>query len=877
MNSKFNFDLLFKKQEVLDYKNLEVFKKAALMYQVFPDKDLVGFNSKDIQTFKNHSFKNSDGSYRLKIEDRISVLKDYIGVENIKGLIKQYEVKSTYSNVLLKCINNKINIKKLSNKEVFFAIMFSDIFPKKLNKEDLKGIYQRRQFFKQFKRITKNFAGRNKELQKVNDYVDWLPKSGFVNKISSTFRNIINWHEKPPLLIKGIGGIGKSTIVAKFIMDQNESKEKGAIPFVYIDFDLQGFTLKEPMTVLIEALRQISIQYPRHKDLINRISEQISSLISTNTSNVKMMKSTSSSTRNYIYGTIEGIIKNNDLDFKTIGKKPIMVVFDSFEEMQYRASTTELFTFYKFIQEISEKFPRVRPIFVGRSELYIGVDSFEFDQMEIKEFDAASANSLLEKAGVEDEKTRGFIYKNFGGNPLMLTLATDLANRKGGFDFNNTEEIKGKKWQYLVKRILGHIHDSDVRKIAIPGMLVRFINPEVIIKILAEPTKLGYTDANKAEEIYNELRREVALISKSNDGKSFSFRQDLRLTCEPMILEKFPEEAKAIRQNAIEYYSNYKNITDTEERKKHQSEYFFHLLKSEEIPEELDASTFDELRPYLEHSIIELPKSSRRYIDSLNNQGAAMEVVEKSNISKDDWEQYNLGLIKDALQGELSFLEDIYEKLRENKQRVNNGFSEFGKYEALVYQRLNKIQLSREFIHRALKVDNAEKNRNLFFEFQLLQIQNFEYEERYKDALDLCLQIKKISFKVSKENRKKYEFLLFRIENRLKHNRPINDFQEFANTEYTFEEDDFVDTKWDFIFNKLNLEVIQFDAHFELNAKYRKLRKELNNLNSLEGYAKRNLDFFLKDITNTGNFNIVLRDVLFVKEIIDGNLELSFS
>ncbi|WP_111707723.1 NACHT domain-containing protein [Lutibacter citreus] len=878
MDSKFNFDLLFKKTKTIDYKSLEVFKKAALLYQVNPVKDLKEFDAVDTQTFKNIAFKNSDGSYRLKKEDRMAILKDTIGINNIQDYINKYQVNTTYSNVLLMSMEtNTINIKQLSNEEVFYAILLSELFPRKLPKDELKGIYQRRQFFKQFERITKNFAGRSKELKRVNDYVDWLPKSNIVNKISSTFRNIINWHEKPPLLIKGIGGIGKSTIVAKFIMDQNGSNEKGNLPFVYIDFDLPGFTLKEPMTILIEALRQINIQYPIHKDLINRVSEQISSLILSDNENVEMIKSTNTTTRNYIYGTIEGIIKNNNLDFKTIGKKPILVVFDSFEEMQYRASSTELFTFYQFISEISEKFPRIRPIFVGRSELYIGVDNFKFDLMEIKEFDADSANSLLEKTGVSDKETRNFIYDNFGGNPLMLTLATDLAKRDGGFNFKNKEEIKGKKWQYLVRRILGHIHDDDVRKIAVPGMLVRYLNPEVIIQVLAEPTKLGFTDRSKAEKIYEELRKEVSLISKSSDGESFSFRQDLRMTCESMILENYPEESKAIRENAINYYSNYEAIEDLEERKKHQAEYFFHLLKKEVIPEKLDASTFNELRPYLEHSIIELPASSRRFIDSLSNQNSSEETVNESNISNDDWEQYNLGLVKDALNGEFAFLGEVYEKLRQNNKRVNNGFSEFGKYEALVYQRLNKIQLSREFINRALQKATVNKNKNLKFELQLIQIQNFEYEERYKDALSLCNQIKKDALRIGKEIRKKYEFLLFRLENRLEHNRPINDFQEFVNTESFYAKEDYRDTKWEFIFNKLKLDAIQFKKHFEFNSEYRKLRKDLNNIDVLEGYAKKNLDFFLKDITNTGHFNIVLRDVLFAKEIMDSNLDIIFT
>lgn len=880
MEARYNFDLLFKKTQILDYKNLEIFKKAALLYQIHVPNDLKEFPNQDIETFKEHSLKNSKGTYRLNDEDRISILKESIGKSYIPKYIEKFQVHSTYSNFLLRLAtvfsSKRINVNILTNEEIFYGIILAEIFPEILNKDDLKRIYQNRQFYKQFERITKNFAGREKELARINNYVDWLPKSGIIEKLTATFRKTINWHEKPPLLIKGIGGIGKSTLIAEFILNQNKKSADGNLPFVYIDFDLPGFTLKEPLTILIEALRQINIQYPKHSELINGISNQISSLILSKSGDFNVNQSTHSSTRSYVYDTVENIIESNNLDFKTIGKKPILVVFDSFEEMQYRASTTELFSFYQFIKEISEKLPRVRPIFAGRSELNLGAENFKFEQLDLEEFDAASANSLLEKAGIENKKTRDFIFENFGGNPLMLTLATDLVKKEEGLDIHNNTKIKGKKWQYLISRILGHIHNDYVRKIAVPGMLVRSITPEVIMQVLAEPTKIGFIDDQMAEDIFQELQKEVALISKSSDGYEFSFRQDLRMTCESMIWENYPVESKKIRENAIAYYSNYNEIENFEQRKKHKAEYFFHVMKNQEIPEELDWATYDELRPYMENFIIELPAESRRFIDSLNRQESSAETIKSSNVNNEEWEQYNLGLLKDALNGEFGFLRSVFESLRAHSPRVNNGFSEFGKYEALLYQRLDKIPLSRNFIKKAMQTGTGSKNKKLEFEFQLIQIQNLEYEERYEEALKLGKLLQNPSPEVGIENRKKYEFLLFRIENRVG-DSSINNFQEFIDSGTFIEDSGFRDTKWDFIFNEVHLDSIQFKTHSELNSQYRNLRKELKDLNTLEGYAKKHLDFFLKDITYTGHFNIVLRDVLFAQEIIDTNSMLNNS
>ena len=468
--------------------------------------------------------------------------------------------------------------------------------------------------------------------------------------------------------------------------------------------------------------------------------------------NAIISKSSQTSTRFYIYEEVQNIIKDYNLNMKRIGANPILIVFDLFEEMQFRASSTELFTFFRFIQEISEILPRVRPVFVGRAELNAEEENFQFDTLEIGDFDEKSAKVLLNKKGTLNQESIKFIYDNFGGNPLMLTLASTLIEKEGGVENLKADKIQAKKWDYIIRRILGHIHNDRVRKIAVPGMLVRYIDDEVIKEVLAEPTGIGYISDLESKEIYLELSKEVSLISKIKDIKSFSFRQDLRMMCETMIIEQFPEESDKIRQRAIKYYSKYKNINEAVKRDIYEAEYYFHQLKLDQIPQDLNAESYKRLRPYLEHSIIELPAKAQRFLNSLNNQISNLEVRQNANLSIEEWEQSNLGLIKDALLGELDFAEHVYRLLQERSQRVNNGFSEFGKTEALLYQRLNKLKLSEKYIARAIENRDKKFNLILFFEFVLLQIQNFEYEERYTEAL-----------KFFNETSVKIKFKMFRI------------------------------------------------------------------------------------------------------------------
>jgi len=885
MEVKYNFNKLYRSAKPkLDYRKRAIFQRAALLYRFNEKSDFKSFPDEDRDLLLEKALKRTDGSYRLRKNDRISILLNSIGKDKIADQIEKLDVTSVYTETLRQiAIEPNVQLDQLNNEQLYYCVILAEVFPEKLDKEEVKVLYNRRQFFKPFEQITENFAGRKEETKRINDYIDWLPKEGFSSRIKSFIRNICNWNDKPPMLVQGIGGIGKSTIVSKIIIDNNKENKGSRMPFVYIDFDLPGFSISEPLTILIEAMRQLIFQFPRHKKTFAKISDQIGSNLEMSINkdwdlglerdSSKQFNSTSTaSSRIYVYDMLDEILKQNDLQMELIESMPILVVFDSFEEMQYRATSSELHSFFKFIREISERIPRVRPLFVGRSELDESFDKFKFEVMRISNFDEESAMALLKKTGVENQNIRRTIYDNFGGHPLMLRMATSLA-MKEGIEKMDLSSIKKKKWEYLIDRILGHIHDDQVRSIAIPGMLVRVVNTEVIQNVLASPTGLGNISDEKAKYIYEELKKETALITRSVGG-GFAFRQDLRITCEEMIHNQYQKESREIHLNAIEYYSMYKEQKDVQLRKTLQAEFFFHHLKLEQRPPELNFDAYEEVRPYLEQSIIELPESSRMYLSGLGHQNVKKNTIRRS--TNKDWESYFLGQIKDGLNSELSFLKELYDELRQRKGRVNNGFTEFGLFEALVYQRLNKLQLSRESINHALNNGKKDGNESKTLEqhFLLLKVENFEYEERYKDAMELLEQMRHSIQKTGDALNLKFNFLTQRIESRLSEKLGKVSFEEYANFQY-LSEYDFFDSKWQFIFKNLDINKTGFKEHFKINGEFRKLRKRLDS-KSLEGYALKQLGSFLKDISYVGEFNIVLRDLILANEICSPKFRSNF-
>jgi len=875
---KLNMKLLFGEDDpITDIVELKIFHKAALLYNFDIAKHFQDFNEEETDLLLELSFQRStDGMRRLSKEDRLNIIENGIKIENLEKTIDELKIESVFTNLIKRIVKNEdIKVATLSNVELYYAIVLSKIFPGKFGKEEFQRSYARRQFFRPFENITKHFAGRKEDIDKITDYVDWLPKSSWAGKVGAGLRSMINFHEKPPLLIQGIGGIGKSTLVSKFILDHNKEKEGKLLPFVYVDFDIPGFSIKEPLTILIEALRQISIQFPQHESLLTNISKRISQMIGVGYKlaeiELPILTSTESS-RGFLFDHIENIIQEADLDLDLISESPILVVFDSFEEMQHRASDNELTSFISFISEISQRIPRIRPVFVGRSEIDETLQSFKFQKITITDFDKESAHALLRNWGVSEEKTLDLIYENFGGNPLMLRLSKDLA-LKGDFDNLDPEEIKGKKWEYLVDRILGHIHNDKVRKVAVPGMLLRTVTPNVIKVVLTDPTGLIYLDNEEAEKIFKELKREVSLISKSFDSNTISFRQDLRMVCESTIWEKYPEKSRQVRDNAITYYKKYKGQKSQKEQRLFQAEYFFHMLKDEKIPEELDSETYQKLHSYLEQSIIELPPSSKRYIRSLNRQQIDQTIIKQS--TNEEWELNYTQLIKSALHGELSSLKKIHSYLKKRRPRLNDGFTEFGKWEALLLQRLNRLKESTSLINKALEYGrNLSTNNELAFDLILIKIQNLEYQKQYDKALNSAIGVENMVNEVSDLARRKLDYIKFRIRSRQIPYFETPFFLENNLKSNLALQSNFIETPWAFIFNRLNEENVSIMKDEEFIRKIRKIRKGYSDLRKLEKLSFNTLNKFLKDITYPGEHAIIVHDFIYAVESIGGYIKI---
>jgi cellulose synthase operon protein C len=411
-----------------------------------------------------------------------------------------------------------------------------------------------------------NFAGRTEELQELRDYVGVLPPGSMRGRVARAVRKVFRLRENPPIVIYGPGGMGKSALIARFI-GEHATTPDASFPFVYLDFDRVSLRAEEPLTLLAEAVRQLGLQYAETRVYAERVRSRLQSvLIGYSADPGGAGGSQSGASGDVSAGrSAEADWRGHVRDFASLlsnvrdGSQPCLFVLDTFEEAQKRGSVA-VSSLCAFLDILQEAVPRLRIVFAGRVPL--SVDDFPTRPRPLGDFDDAAAHAFLERRGVRSPQLIRTIIKRVGKSPLSLLLAATVVQqaRQSG----EPEDLKltglrgahlseGQIQGYLYRRILNHIHDEEVRRLAYPGLVLRRLTPDIIQNVLAGPCKVAVPDEAAARDLFDRLGREVTLV-QFEEG-ALVHRRDLRRIMLPLLLDSTEGgTARLIEDAAIRYY-----------------------------------------------------------------------------------------------------------------------------------------------------------------------------------------------------------------------------------------------------------------------------------------------------------------------------------
>lgn len=417
-----------------------------------------------------------------------------------------------------------------------------------------------------------------------------------------------------PLAVHGPGGVGKSTLLAKFVLDHVDD-EAHPMLFAYLSFDRSELDPQFPLTLLGEICRQVALQSPLIATQLESVRQEIDAILSATVAlRVESTVSRGSSTRDsyrriadedVVIGYFASALSSADL------RTPFLVVLDTFEVAQRRRRSS-LHHLAEMLQSMRRHLPDLRIVVAGRAEVTeVGARDRSLNGLDITQA-TALLRSSLSGVGVKDNLVRD-VAAQVSGNPLSLRLAADLMHREGPrvlatrrgrrkllFDLT-AEQVQG----VLYRRILDHVAPA-IRPLANPGLVVRQITPAVIAEVLAEPCGLGSLTNADTDRLFELLRADVSLVTQARPGV-LVHRADVRREMLPLLDADDHERVVDIHRRAIRFYGGRPEIDD-------QIEHLYHRLMLGEPTSTLDGHWRDGLGPFLEASMPELPPESRVYL-----------------------------------------------------------------------------------------------------------------------------------------------------------------------------------------------------------------------------------------------------------------------
>ena len=481
-------------------------------------------------------------------------------------------------------------------------------------------------------KLTLGFVGRKDELRSLRIYVDELASEGMGESIYRNVKRASGYFlDRPPLLVFGPGGIGKSTILAKFILQHVKNKDESLTPltFVILDFDSPEISVDNPGSLIAAATLQIGAQFPDKMNVARHIANDILAMSAPTRDSDQSL---SPSNRSKIVDTFASFVN------KYVSREnPILFAVDTFEEVQYLGEDAVMVVL-DLLRDLKKSIPRLRPVISGRAP----IKELKVEALEIGRLDRYSAESYIRRLSKETKnvfsgKDIETITEIADGNPLTLRLAMRIVQEEGRaaleknssrysfFKLFRSETVQAR----LYNRVLEHIHDERLAKLANPGLLLRRITPEIIRHVLAKPCGLELVEGEE-DELFKLLKKEVALVRPSDEDNSLRHRTDVRRIVLADIQASDPQKAEAIDNLAKKFYSDKDDLIS-------RAEEIYHRLRLEQAENTINSRWEKGVEPYLQSALEEIPKSRRIFLAKKLGVTPDSEILREATLA--EWEE----------------------------------------------------------------------------------------------------------------------------------------------------------------------------------------------------------------------------------------------
>ena len=397
-----------------------------------------------------------------------------------------------------------------------------------------------------------------------------------------------------PQVVWGVGGIGKSTVLAELLLRRLPQ----GMRFAYLNFDRGLVDARRPHALLEEIVWQLQQLNPE------LASSELDEWMRT-------LRAEADRSTGLLDAASESAVADADVSEKALfslraipsfDELPVVVALDSYEELQ-RRSVGDSYRVWDLVDRLVSVMGTWSFIAAGRARI---PEAAQARHVHLDELDRADALALLRSHLGDNPRPDALLEQVVDlvrANPLSLRLAAQVLRHSSIDDVNQLLEVVDDNVHgQLYARILDHIPQEDVRRLAHPGLVLRRVDADVIVDVLAEPCGLD-VDRSRADELLGELRREASLVDVADDG-ALIHRADVRAMMLPALRRVAPGQVAEIHRRAIDHYAARPDSTA-------RTEEAYHRLMLDPRDERLDEVLAEADIDALVRSTDELPTASQ--------------------------------------------------------------------------------------------------------------------------------------------------------------------------------------------------------------------------------------------------------------------------
>ncbi|MCO6458143.1 MAG: AAA family ATPase, partial [Pirellulaceae bacterium] len=312
--------------------------------------------------------------WMLREPERVSVLARIIREQGLAGLSQVRQAARTSDETPLQCALDAVVLGQRRPLETLTAAELSAALQVRRWLSNAAALAQRSSDL-DLGPSAEEIQGRLARLDLIAP-IDALLQHGCLGR-DVELNRLRQWREDGPsfgafdafgvMLLHGIGGMGKSTLLARFIRDLYDATERGAsLGWAYIDFDRLPFRDGSTAAVLDEVLRQVGTQFPELRRMIDGYTEQ-----ARHADQERGLESFDmwdlDKERTFRVGEVLKAIADRSPSPRI---EPFVLVLDTFEELERKRDRFDRPLTYPLIETLramSSHVPHLRVVISGRS------------------------------------------------------------------------------------------------------------------------------------------------------------------------------------------------------------------------------------------------------------------------------------------------------------------------------------------------------------------------------------------------------------------------------------------------------------------------------------------------------------------------------